>query len=138
MSNNKRLERNLHNKVLGGVCSGLGDYFGIDPAFWRVVFFFLFLMGCLGLPIYIILWIVMPAKTNYDTVEADQALGDTSAAAQKNKGNMTAGLTLIAVGVICLVTRYIPAINWRTAWPIALIVLGLFLIIPLKGKNHEK
>lgn len=134
MSNNKRLERNLHNKVLGGVCSGLGDYFGIDPAFWRVVFFFLFLMGCLGLPIYIILWIVMPAKTNYDTVEADQAFNSTPDA-NKSKGNMTAGLTLIAVGVICLIARYVPAINWRTAWPILLIALGLFLIFPFKEKK---
>lgn len=134
MSNDKRLERNLRNKVLGGVCSGLGDYFGIDPAFWRVLFFFLFLLGCLGLPIYIILWIVMPARTKYDTGEADMASDDTSVV-PKNNGNMTAGLTLIAVGALCMVARYIPSINWRTAWPILLIVLGLFLIIPNKGKK---
>ena len=46
MSNNKRLERDLRNKVLGGVCSGLGNYVDMDPTFWRVLFFILFLLGC--------------------------------------------------------------------------------------------
>ena len=61
MSNNKRLQRDLQNKVLGGVCSGLGNYFDMDATFWRVLFFVLFLFGCFGLLIYVILWIAMPA-----------------------------------------------------------------------------
>lgn len=137
MSNKKRLERDLRHKVLGGVCSGLGNYFNLDPAFWRVLFFFLFLMGCLGLPIYLILWIVMPGSNTIGvTADADQlASTDDGTQPKKNSGNMTVGLTLIGVGVICLVSRYIPAISWRTAWPIILIVLGLLLIIPFKSKQ---
>ena len=137
MSNNKRLERDLHNRVLGGVCSGLGNYFGLDPAFWRVLFFFLFLMGCLGLPIYVILWIVMPSRNpNAPLMDTNHEVPSGEDADQKKRsGNMTAGLTLIGVGVICLLARYIPAINWHTAWPVILIILGLLLIIPFKAKQ---
>jgi len=137
MSNNKRLERDLHNRVLGGVCSGLGNYFGLDPAFWRVLFFFLFLMGCLGLPIYVILWIVMPSRNPNAPLMDNNNEAPSEAGSDQNKksGNMTAGLTLIGVGAIFLLARYIPAFNWHTAWPIVLIILGLLLIIPFKAKQ---
>ena len=57
----KRFYRDLDNNVIGGVCSGLGYYMNIDPVLLRVVLVVLFLAGCSGLLIYIILWIVAPA-----------------------------------------------------------------------------
>ena len=135
MSNNKRLQRDLQNKVLGGVCSGLGNYFDMDATFWRVLFFVLFLFGCSGLLIYVILWIAMPAAKFDPTAQAvvqDASANDTQ---KKKNSNMAAGLTLIGIGIICLIARYVPQINWRTAWPILLIVLGIILIIPFKSKE---
>lgn len=135
MSNNKRLQRDLNNKVIGGVCSGLGNYFDMDATFWRILFFVLFLFGCSGLLIYIILWIAMPAakfNPNAEATPQDTAVDGTQ---KKKNSSMAAGLTLIGIGTICLVARYIPQINWRTAWPILLIVLGLILIIPFKSKE---
>ena len=138
MSDKKRLERDLQNKVLGGVCSGLGNYFDMDPTFWRVLFFILFLMGCSGLLIYVIFWIAMPAA-HYDPNAPKQAYQPASAESEKRKknSNMVAGLVLIGIGVISLAARYIPQINWRTAWPIILIVIGIILIIPNKTKEKE-
>lgn len=136
MSNNKRLERDLQNKVLGGVCSGLGNYFEMDPTFWRVLFFFLFLFGCSGLLIYIILWIVMPVRQlqpNDGNVIIDNATGEVTEL-KKNNGGMTAGLVLIGIGAIALLGRYIPHISWRMVWPVILIVIGILLIIP---KNKQ-
>ena len=138
MSNNKRLERDLQNKVLGGVCSGLGNYFEMDPTFWRVLFFFLFFFGCSGLLIYIILWIVMPARqpqlNGVDPVQ-DNNVSDSGNEPKKGKGNMTAGLVLIGIGIISLLAKYIPQISWRVAWPIILIVIGLILIVPKNLKS---
>ena len=138
MSNNKRLERDLQNKVLGGVCSGLGNYFEMDPTFWRVLFFFLFFFGCSGLLIYIILWIVMPARqpqlNGGDPVQ-DNNVSDSGNEPKKGKGNMTAGLVLIGIGIISLLAKYIPQISWRVAWPIILIVIGLILIVPKNLKS---
>ncbi|MCR5646560.1 MAG: PspC domain-containing protein [Bacteroidales bacterium] len=137
MSNNKRLERDLGNKVLGGVCSGLGNYFDIDPTFWRVLFFFLFFMGCSGLLIYIILWIVMPSavvQPGSSVVQDAEVVGE-AVEPKKSNGSMTAGLILIGIGAISLLARYIPQISWHTAWPILLIIIGIIIIIPKNKKS---
>ena len=134
MSNNKRLERDLQNKVLGGVCSGLGNYFEIDPTIWRVLFFLLFWLGLSGLLIYIILWMVMPAKLSGPNVQDAEIVGE-GGEVKKSNGNMTAGLILIGIGAISLLARYVPQISWHTAWPIILIAIGLFLIIPKNKKS---
>ncbi|MFW5835662.1 MAG: PspC domain-containing protein [bacterium] len=57
----KRLYRDPDNSVLGGVCGGLGAYFGIDAVIIRILFVVLFIVGhgVWGL-VYIILWIAIP------------------------------------------------------------------------------
>ncbi len=57
---NKRLFRDPDNRVLGGVCGGLGAYFNIDPIVFRIIFILIFFGMGSGLIIYIILWIVIP------------------------------------------------------------------------------
>jgi len=59
---NKKLYRNEHNRVLGGVCSGLAEYFDMDPTIVRLLFAFTFFIMGVGLGTYIILWIVLPRK----------------------------------------------------------------------------
>jgi phage shock protein PspC (stress-responsive transcriptional regulator) len=54
----KRLYKGSDKKLFG-VCSGLGDYFDIDPTIIRVIFVFAFLVFGTGLLLYIILAIVM-------------------------------------------------------------------------------
>lgn len=138
MSNYRRLERDLQNRVLGGVCSGLGNYFDMDPTIWRVLFFILFWLGLSGLLIYIILWIVMPAgltQPHQDAFAQDTTPVGEGNGSNKNKGSMTAGLVLIGIGAIALLARYIPQISWHTAWPVILIVIGIFLIIPKNKKS---
>ena len=58
----KRLYRNSQNKLLAGVCSGLGDYFNIDPVIIRLLWVVLTIFGGAGLLIYIIAWIIIPEK----------------------------------------------------------------------------
>jgi phage shock protein PspC (stress-responsive transcriptional regulator) len=57
------LYRNANDKVLGGVCGGLANYLRIDPTIVRVLFAIITLGGFgSGVLLYIILWIVLPAK----------------------------------------------------------------------------
>jgi len=56
----KRVYRDPDNAVLGGVCSGLGEYLNIDPIWVRLIFVVLLLAYGLTFWIYIILWIVLP------------------------------------------------------------------------------
>jgi phage shock protein C len=60
-SEKKALRRSSHNRMLAGVCGGLGEFFGIS-AFWFRLFFVLALIpgGVPGLLIYLICWIVIP------------------------------------------------------------------------------
>ena len=66
----KRLFRNMERRVLGGVCSGIGSYFGLDPVLIRLLFMGMFATGVLcssgmitglSLACYCALWIAMPA-----------------------------------------------------------------------------
>jgi len=56
----RKLYRDTVNSYLGGVASGLGAYFGIDPLWVRVIFFVLVFANGAGIILYIILWIVVP------------------------------------------------------------------------------
>ena len=64
----KRLFRNPDDSVVGGVCSGIAAYFGIqDPVWVRLAFILLTVSGGFGIPLYLILWAVLPeAKTASD------------------------------------------------------------------------
>lgn len=50
------------NKVIGGVCAGIADYFGWDPALVRIIYLLVSIFSAAfpGILVYIILWIVMP------------------------------------------------------------------------------
>lgn len=64
----KRLFRDSDEQVIGGVASGLAAYFGIpDPIWVRLLFVIIFFSGGIGIPLYLILWAIMPeAKTAGD------------------------------------------------------------------------
>ncbi|MEI8054347.1 MAG: PspC domain-containing protein, partial [Bacteroidota bacterium] len=58
----KRLYRDENNKLIGGVCSGLANYFNIDIVIVRIVFIILFFSFGVGLIPYIILWVAVPSS----------------------------------------------------------------------------
>lgn len=64
----KKLFRNTDDKVIGGVCSGLAAYFGIQEVLWvRLAFVLVFLTMGVGVVIYIVIWCLVPeAKTAAD------------------------------------------------------------------------
>lgn len=56
----KQLVRSITNCKIAGVCGGLGEFFNMDPIFFRAVFLISAIFGGLGLVIYLIMWILMP------------------------------------------------------------------------------
>ena len=60
MRSDKRLKRNSANKILGGVCSGLADYFDIDVVLVRAIVASSILFAGVGFGLYIILWLFLP------------------------------------------------------------------------------
>ncbi|MDQ7798960.1 MAG: PspC domain-containing protein [Candidatus Edwardsbacteria bacterium] len=55
----KRIYRSTRDRMLGGVCGGLGEYFDIDPTIVRLVAVVFALSGA-GILAYIIAWIIIP------------------------------------------------------------------------------
>lgn len=53
--------RPLNDRVIGGVCAGIAQFFNIDTVVVRLLMFLLVFFGTLSLWVYIILWIVMPS-----------------------------------------------------------------------------
>ncbi len=60
----KKLYRSETNRMLGGVCGGLGEYFDIDPTFIRLLFVIITFSGGAGVLAYLILWIVVPSESS--------------------------------------------------------------------------
>ncbi len=65
----KKLYRSKTDRMIGGVCGGLGEYFDVDPNVIRLLWVVVFLMGGSGLLIYIILWIILPEEDTVKEVE---------------------------------------------------------------------
>ena len=58
---NNQLMRSNADRIIGGVCGGLAEYFNIDSAIVRLVFVLAVLSGISPL-VYLVLWIVMPEQ----------------------------------------------------------------------------
>ena len=66
----RRVYRDMDNRMLGGVCAGLGEYFNLDKVIFRVLFLIFFVLGfidgdqglfMISFVAYLILWIAIPA-----------------------------------------------------------------------------
>jgi phage shock protein PspC (stress-responsive transcriptional regulator) len=63
----KKLFRDLENANIAGVCAGLANYFSMDVMIVRLIFIFIVLFGGFAIPLYIVLWIVIPkVNSNID------------------------------------------------------------------------
>lgn len=60
---NAKNELRRQNGVIAGVSGGLGEFFGLNPLWFRLLFLFLLMPGGIpGLVTYLILWIIIPRK----------------------------------------------------------------------------
>jgi len=60
---NNKLRRSRRNRMLGGVCGGLGEFFGLSPWIFRIIFLILAMPGGLpGVLPYILMWIIIPSE----------------------------------------------------------------------------
>jgi phage shock protein PspC (stress-responsive transcriptional regulator) len=67
----RRLSRARDGRWLGGVCAGLGRYFGVNPMIYRIGFVALSLAGGTGILLYVAAWLVMPDDGVEDSIAAE-------------------------------------------------------------------
>ena len=57
------LRRSRHNRVLAGVCGGLGEFFGISATWFRLAFLIALIPGGVpGLLVYFLMWLIVPKE----------------------------------------------------------------------------
>jgi phage shock protein C len=123
----RRLTRSRTDRVVAGVCGGLGEYLGVDPVLVRIGAVILVFAGGAGILLYGIGWLVIPEAASAEAVLA----GTTSAPpGERTSGAVALGALFVVVGVFFLLDQAFPDVfSWRWMWPVALIVLGLIVLV---------
>jgi len=126
----KKLYRNPDDAMLTGVSSGLAAYIGIDPIWVRLVFVLLTFAWGIGIPLYIVMWVLMPvAKTGGQRLEMagkPVTLSTLSASVKERIDEVRNQSTLRKV--ITLPFRFAGAVL-IVLGPVARILLGALLTV---------
>ena len=132
---NKRLYRSRKEKMIGGVCGGLAEYFDIDPVFVRILFVVAVFAGGSGILAYIICWIIIPEQPYSIPVtptapssQPDPTQPTPVAEPSNHRGSMSAGVILIIIGGLFLANNFLPYFHFREFWPIIVILLGIAIL----------
>ena len=141
-----RLYRPRTDRMIGGVCGGLGLYFGLDPVIVRLLFVVLAFTTGLTFVLYPILWIVMPSASSLHTLSegaAPPGVSDPAATGQTVRlqsgqvgrvgapRNRVLALVLLGVGMLILISNIGHALGVDVAGfviPALLIGLGVYLL----------
>lgn len=138
----KKLYRSRGEKVLGGVCGGLGKYFEIDPVLIRIIFVVIGLFHGLGIIAYILLWIIIPEEpfifpgSGYssnqkesESFRKDFTMQEPELRKSNDTGRLVAGIFLIGIGLLFLSHKFFYFFHFRDILPFGLLLLGVILIV---------
>lgn len=131
------LYRSRENKIIAGVAGGMAEYAHLDVALVRLIWVLAFFAGGAGFLAYIICWIVIPesrtesgdSPVNY----AQQTDSEQDVLEQRSIRRRNAGLVLIVLGLVFLIKNIVPEYYWDKAWPLLLVLLGLYILLGRKG-----
>ena len=116
----RQLRRSKRDRVLGGVCGGLGRYLGVDPVVLRIVMVALVFTGA-GVPLYIVAWIVIP--------EATGAEPEPPAPSDRHAATIVVGAALIALGALLMLRSFVSWFDSGFFWPLVVVAGGIFLVM---------
>jgi len=63
----KKLYRSRKDRMLGGVCGGIAQYFNVDPTIVRLIWAFITLAWGVGLVAYLVAWLIIPEEPQEGT-----------------------------------------------------------------------
>ncbi len=132
----KTLYRAGENRIIGGVCAGIADYFDIDPAVVRVIWVLSAFAAGAGIWAYLVAWAVVPE--NPELKRKDLKLSSKIKIKKETEKvtedfrihgrNPIFGLLLLIIGAIFLANNFFPELRLDKYWPIIPIALGFILI----------
>ena len=147
-----RLYRSTREKMIGGVCGGLAEYFNVDVTLVRLIAVITLFMGGVGFLAYVVALVIIPRDKEtrpdyggqgnnvqdivnevvHNVQETAKGFGmDTERGSTKNytHRNKTAGVILILLGALFLLNQWFPV--WfalSKMWPLILIIIGATML----------
>jgi phage shock protein PspC (stress-responsive transcriptional regulator)/predicted membrane protein len=127
----KRLERSSTDRTVAGVCGGLGRYFDMTPAVFRLGFVVLTLLGGAGVLVYIAAVLIMPAEGRTSSLAEDVI------AQRRDHPARLVALGLVAVALLAILSR-------ASTWPLAgagwifLLVVGLMILWATRERRAHR
>jgi phage shock protein PspC (stress-responsive transcriptional regulator) len=147
MSNTKKLYRSKTDRIIFGICGGLGEYFEIDPLVFRILFILLTFTGGSGVIIYILLAIIIPGSDGQKLKsvevknvidEAQEKTQDIAAEIKKNGSwiknvKNIVGLVIVLIGLNIFFEQVFKVnafsfINWGIIWAVVIVLIGVKII----------
>ena len=150
------LYRSRTNRIIFGVCGGLGEYFDVDPLIFRIIFVALCFGAGSGVLIYLILAFLIPKNPMINTENKSEGI-DVKGRAQElaeelkdlkgPKNEKRRGIFRLIIGLLVLICGFellaqnlhlLPEYNvdfsfvWNL-WPVLIILLGISILS--KSKN---
>ena len=138
----KRLFRSNSDKMISGVCAGVGEYFDLDPSLMRLAFVLItFATGGGGILAYIVAAIVVPERPEGYTYEANQEqevydengnpVGDRYT---QKKTKQIIGIVLLAFGGMLLLDNLFAWFDKGVIWAVIVIGVGGYLLLKPSDK----
>jgi len=140
----RRLYKSSRDKVLAGVCGGIGEYFDVDPVIIRILWVVSALFGGVGVLAYIIAAIIIPeegmdadkraeygdraGRARAGGAGAGTGTGKTSGMSSK-ESSRTIGAVLIALGAFFLLREFMPWISGGLLASALFIAIGILILV---------
>lgn len=136
----KKLLRSKKDKVVGGVASGVANYFDVDPVLVRIAFLVLTFVNGIGFVIYILMWLLIPSSSTSKGADPKESAKEIRNTAQTiiNKLESTntsapkrsMGIGLVVIGTFFLLNNF-GVIYWNHIvkfWPLIIVLLGISIL----------
>ena len=122
------LRRSNTNRVLAGVSGGLGEYFGVDPVLFRVLFATSAFFGGVGIIAYLVAWAVIPERG------APSAPLD-GAARWLRQRRVPFGVAVAVAAIVAWVALF----SWWRPWPFfPLLIVAILLVVVLERNRNQR
>jgi phage shock protein C len=115
------VRRSRTDRVIAGVCGGVGRYLGVDPVLLRIAFIILALANGLGVIAYVVAWVAIPEE------RPGQPLAPAPEA-RRETGRLVIGGALIVLGLVLLLDRLAPSLD-ELFWPVAVVAVGVAIML---------
>jgi phage shock protein PspC (stress-responsive transcriptional regulator) len=144
----QKFHRSTTQKMIAGVCGGLGETLNIDPTWVRLFFILLALGNGAGVLLYIILWIIMPEQggevASQATIQANineigeqaRSVGNDLRSGVHNPNSravLIIGMGLVLFGVLLFLQNlnipWLQWVNFDNLWPLIIVAAGIYLLV---------